>query len=70
MNELAVAVVSALSSLAAMVVGAWAIETRLAALWRAEQRRAAARHRREPDPAPRPVWPLKDAPTVRLPRVR
>lgn len=31
-----------LASLAALAVGAWAIETRLAALWRAEQRR----HRR------------------------
>ncbi|MEV5133562.1 hypothetical protein AB0K87_24340 [Streptomyces sp. NPDC053705] len=32
-----------LSSLAALAVGAWAIETRLAALWRAEQARAARR---------------------------
>lgn len=35
-----------LSSAAALAVGAWAIETRLAAWWRAEQQRTAARHRR------------------------
>lgn len=29
--------------LVALAVGAWAIETRLAALWRAEQRRRATR---------------------------
>lgn len=46
MNETAAAIFGALSSLAALAVGAWAIETRLAALWRAEQRRADARHRR------------------------
>ncbi|MFE7017644.1 hypothetical protein ACFVAQ_45545 [Streptomyces sp. NPDC057651] len=46
MNETALAAVAAVSSLAALAIGAWAIETRLAALWRAEQRRAAARHRR------------------------
>lgn len=46
MSELAVAAVAALSSLAALAVGAWAIETRLEAMWRAEQRRRAARHRR------------------------
>ncbi|WP_405204390.1 hypothetical protein OG795_15280 [[Kitasatospora] papulosa] len=34
-----------LSSLAALAVGAWAIETRLAALWRADQRRRAAARR-------------------------
>jgi hypothetical protein len=45
-SELAVAAAAALSSLAALAVGAWAIETRLVALWRAEQRRAAARYRR------------------------
>lgn len=45
MSELAVVALSSLSSLAALAVGAWAIETRLAALWRAEQRRRAARHR-------------------------
>ncbi|MEU3102958.1 hypothetical protein [Streptomyces griseoflavus] len=45
MSELAVVALSAASSLAALAVGAWAIETRLAALWRAEQRRRAARHR-------------------------
>ncbi|MFJ2196927.1 hypothetical protein [Streptomyces violaceusniger] len=37
-----VAALAGLASLAALAVGAWAIETRLAALWRAEQRR----HRR------------------------
>ncbi|WND36953.1 hypothetical protein RI578_22865 [Streptomyces sp. BB1-1-1] len=36
MTELAVAAVAALSSLAALAVGAWAIETRLAALFRAD----------------------------------
>ncbi|MFF7234431.1 hypothetical protein [Streptomyces sioyaensis] len=34
-----------LAAVVALAVGAWAIETRLAALWRAEQRRAAARRR-------------------------
>ncbi|MFB6846237.1 hypothetical protein ACFCXS_15430 [Streptomyces sp. NPDC056373] len=42
MTELAVVAVAGLSTLAALAVGLWAIETRLAALWRAEQRR----HRR------------------------
>lgn len=36
----------ALASVAALAVGAWAIETRLAALWHAEQRCDRARHRR------------------------
>ncbi|MBP0456224.1 hypothetical protein [Streptomyces montanisoli] len=40
------AAVTAVVTLAALVVGAWAIETRLAALWRTEQRRHNARHRR------------------------
>ncbi|MEV7413365.1 hypothetical protein AB0O04_36790 [Streptomyces althioticus] len=46
MSELAVVALASLSTLAALAVGAWAIETRLEALWRAEQRRRAARHRR------------------------
>ncbi|MFE7782066.1 hypothetical protein [Streptomyces nigrescens] len=46
MSEPAIAAVIAVLSLAALAIGAWAIETRLAALWRAEQRRADARHRR------------------------
>lgn len=41
-----IAALCAVSSLAALVVCAWAIETRAAAMVRAERRRRAARHRK------------------------